>query len=54
MSSIASDLCDDDMGSYEYEDDGDYRGYDDSHDHEPYGDESYYFRGEYEENGSHT
>lgn len=34
---------------YKYEDDGDYGGYNNSHDHEPYGHESYYSGGEVEE-----
>ncbi|KAK4726901.1 hypothetical protein R3W88_031818 [Solanum pinnatisectum] len=57
MSSIASDPCDYDMGEYDCddeaygcEDNGDYGGYDDSHDQEPNENESYYFRGEYEKN----
>uniref|UniRef100_M1DKW2 Histidine-rich glycoprotein n=1 Tax=Solanum tuberosum TaxID=4113 RepID=M1DKW2_SOLTU len=61
MSSIASDPCDYYMGYYDCndgvygcEDDGDYGGYDDSHDQEPNGNESYYSRGEYEKNGDHS
>ncbi|KAH0773911.1 hypothetical protein KY290_011048 [Solanum tuberosum] len=60
MSSVASDPCDYDMGAYDcsdggygFEDDGDYGGYDDRHDQEPNGNESYYSGGEYEENGDH-
>ncbi|KAH0672853.1 hypothetical protein KY290_025091 [Solanum tuberosum] len=61
MSSIASDPSDYYMGYYDCndgvygcEDDGDYGGYDDSHDQEPNGNESYYSRGEYEKNGDHS
>ncbi|KAK6780063.1 hypothetical protein RDI58_022247 [Solanum bulbocastanum] len=61
MSSIASDPCDYDMGDhdcdnegYEYEDNGDYRGYDDSHDQELNKNESYYFEGEYERKVEHN
>ncbi|WMV30241.1 hypothetical protein MTR67_023626 [Solanum verrucosum] len=39
---------------YGCEDNGDYGGYDNSHDQEPNGNESYYFGGEYEENGKHS
>ncbi|KAK4731663.1 hypothetical protein R3W88_024651 [Solanum pinnatisectum] len=61
MSSIASDPCDHDMGDYDCDDEGygcenngDYGGYDNRHDQEPNGNESYYFGGEYEENGEHS
>lgn len=50
------DPCDDDMGDdacdkvYEYDDnDGDYKGFDNSHKQESYVNMSYYYRGEYEE-----
>uniref|UniRef100_M1DPE4 Histidine-rich protein n=1 Tax=Solanum tuberosum TaxID=4113 RepID=M1DPE4_SOLTU len=61
MSSIASDTCDYDMGDYGcddegygWEDNGDYGGYDDSHDQEPNENDSYYFGGEYERNVEHS
>ncbi|KAH0685547.1 hypothetical protein KY285_016089 [Solanum tuberosum] len=61
MSSIASDPCDYDIGDYDCddegyacEDNGDYGGYDNSHDQEPNGNKSYYSGGEYEENGEHS
>ncbi|KAH0709191.1 hypothetical protein KY284_010618 [Solanum tuberosum] len=61
MSSIASDPCDYGMGDYDYSDrgygceyDGDYEGYDDSHDKESNGNESNYSGREYERNVEHS
>ncbi|KAK4716376.1 hypothetical protein R3W88_014714 [Solanum pinnatisectum] len=61
MSSIALDPRDYDIGDYDCSDggygceyDGDYGGYDDSHDQESNGNESYYSRGEYERNVEHS
>ncbi|KAG5580066.1 hypothetical protein H5410_050693 [Solanum commersonii] len=41
-------------GGYEYDNDGDYECYDDSHDEEANGNESYYFGGEVEKNGDYS
>uniref|UniRef100_M1DNX1 Uncharacterized protein n=1 Tax=Solanum tuberosum TaxID=4113 RepID=M1DNX1_SOLTU len=41
-------------GGYEYDDDGDYECYNDSHDQEANGNESYYFGGEIEKNGDYS
>lgn len=67
MSSIASNRCDYGVenyicsnGGYECNDDGDYRGYENIHDHKLYKDESYYFRvehkfiGQYEDNDTYN
>uniref|UniRef100_M1DZ30 Histidine-rich glycoprotein n=1 Tax=Solanum tuberosum TaxID=4113 RepID=M1DZ30_SOLTU len=61
MSSIALDPCDYEMGDYDCrdggygcEDDGDYAGYDDSHDQKTDENEEYYSGGKYEEDGDHS
>ncbi|KAH0695809.1 hypothetical protein KY289_013291 [Solanum tuberosum] len=61
MSSISFDSCDYAMGDYDCddegygcEDNGDYGGYDNSHDQEPNENESYYSGGEYERNVEHN
>ncbi|KAK6775951.1 hypothetical protein RDI58_026952 [Solanum bulbocastanum] len=51
---FGKELEDKNDGDYGCEYDGGYGGYDDSHDQELYGNESYYSRGEYERNVEHS